>query len=266
MKRQGHTSNQQQEQLLALGSTLRDARVANGQTLDEVASKVLVRPRLLLALEEARTNELPEPVYVRGLIRRYGDVLGLDGDTLSRHYVAIPTSKGAGRNWSQDAAVQLRPYHLYGAYVALIAVSVSGLSYLMQRAIPQDAAEPIVDSATAEQLAPRQSAASAPVTQVPEQPEAKPVPKEPIVVNVEFVQQSWVRVVADGDQTYEGILQEGTERSWTAKETLTIRAGNAGGVVVAYNQGKAKPMGKPGTVVEQTFTPSTPGELASLAR
>ncbi len=260
MKRQGYTSNQQQEQLLALGAVLRDARIASGQTLDEAASKVLVRSRLLLALEEARTNELPEPVYVQGLIRRYGDVLGLDGDTLSKHYVAIPSPKGSGRSWSKEA-VQLRPYHLYAAYVALIAISVSGLSYLMQRAIPQNAAEPIVDSATAEQLAPRRTATAAPA-QTAEQTES--APEAPIVVDVEFVQQSWVRVTADGDQAYEGILQEGTERSWTAEESLTIRAGNAGGVVLTYNAGTAKPMGKPGMVVEQTFTPGTPGELASL--
>lgn len=262
MKRQGYTGNQQREQLLALGAVLRDARIASGQTLDEVASKVLVRSRLLLALEEARTNELPEPIYVRGLIRRYGDVLGLDGDALSKNYVAVPAPKGSGRSWSKEA-VQLRPYHLYAAYVALIAISVSGLSYLMQRAIPQNAAEPIVDSATAEQLAPRRTAPSDPA-QPAEQTESQLAPAAPIVVDVEFVQQSWVRVTADGDQTYEGILQEGTERSWTAKESLTIRAGNAGGVVLTYNEGAAKPMGKPGTVVEQTFTPGTPGELASL--
>ncbi|MEM7792824.1 MAG: RodZ domain-containing protein [Cyanobacteria bacterium P01_C01_bin.118] len=263
MKRQGNTGNQQQEQLVALGTVLRDAREANGQTLDEVASKVLVRPRLLIALEEGRTSELPEPVYVQGLIRRYGDVLGLDGKALSAQYVALPTFKGTGRSWSAES-VQLRPYHLYGAYVALIAVSVSGLSYLMQRAIPQNAAEPIVDPAVVEQLAPRRVPTPPAAADQAAEPDVKSAPKEPIVVDVEFVQQSWVRVTADGDEAYEGILQEGIERSWTAQESLTIRAGNAGGVVIAYNQGKATPMGKSGTVVEKTFKP-VESELASLS-
>lgn len=262
MKRQGNTGNQQQEQLIVLGTVLRDARQANGQTLDEVASRVLVRPRLLVALEEGRTSELPEPVYVRGLIRRYGDVLGLDGEALSAQYVALPTFKGTGRSWSAES-VQLRPYHLYAAYVALIAVSVSGLSYLMQRAIPQNAAEPIVDPAVVEQLAPRRVVTAPSSEAQPAETDVKPVPKEPIVVEVEFVQQSWVRVTADGDEAYEGILQEGVERSWTAQESLTIRAGNAGGVVLAYNRGEAAPMGKPGTVVEKTFKPGE-SELASL--
>ncbi|MBE9069654.1 helix-turn-helix domain-containing protein [Leptolyngbya cf. ectocarpi LEGE 11479] len=264
MKRQGPTSTQQQEHLLALGAVLRDAREASGQTLDEVAGQVLVRPRLLIALEEARTHELPEPIYVRGLIRRYGDVLGLDGNALSQQYVSIPAPKSPGRSWSREA-VQLRPYHLYAAYVALIAVSVSGLSYLMQRALPQDSAEPILDPVAVEQLTLQRTSPtpSDSATNLAE-PDA-PAPEEPIVVAVEFVQQSWVRVTADGDEAYEGILQEGTERSWTAQESLTIRAGNAGGVVLAYNQGTAKPMGQPGTVVEQTFTPGE-GDVVSLAR
>lgn len=265
MKRPGSTSTQQQEHLLALGAVLRDAREASGQTLDELAGKVLVRPRLLIAIEEARTHELPEPIYVRGLIRRYGDVLGLDGNALAQDYVSIPVPKASGRSWSREAAVQLRPYHLYAAYVALIAVSVSGLSYLMQRALPQDAAEPILDPVAVEQLTLQRTPAPSDAATNLAEPDVASAPEAPIVVAVEFVQQSWVRVTADGDEAYEGILQEGVERSWTAEESLTIRAGNAGGVVLAYNQGTAKPMGQPGTVVEQTFTPGE-GDVVSLAQ
>ena len=258
MKRQGYTSIQQQ-QLLHIGAVLRDARKASGQSLEELAGRVLVRSRLLMALEEARMDELPELVYVQGLIRRYGDVLGLEGHVLASQYVAGPDPKRQGGSWARES-LQLRPYHLYAAYVVLIVVSISGLSYLMQRAIPQNVAEPIVDPTAFEQLTPRQATPPEPAAP-PAETEVKPA--EPIVVDVEFVQQSWVRVTADGDPAYEGILQEGTERSWTAKESLTIRAGNAGGVVLAYNQGQAKPMGKPGTVVEQTFTP---GDVAGLIR
>lgn len=262
MRRQGPTSNQQQEQLLALGKVLRDAREASGLSLEDLATKVLVRPRLLLALEEGYTQELPEPVYVRGIIRRYGDQLGLDGEALSKHYSTTPSLKGGGRSWSREA-VQLRPYHLYTAYVVLIAVSVSGLSYLMQRAIPQDSAEPILDPAVEELLTLQRQAPSTATAEPASPTPEETTPAAPIVVDAKVVQQSWVRVTTDGDQTYEGILQEGTERSWTAKESLTIRAGNAGGVILTYNQGATKPMGKPGTVVEQTFKPGD-GEVASL--
>ena len=52
---------------------------------------------------------------------------------------------------------------------------------------------------------------------------------------------------------FEGTLAKGTQRSWTGKEQINIIAGNAGGVVVTYNHGKEKLLGKPGEVEEVTY-------------
>ena len=65
-----------------------------------------------------------------------------------------------------------------------------------------------------------------------------------------------MRVIADGRTEYEGILQQGDIRVWTAEEKLTMRAGNAGGVLVAYNNNKAEKLGEPGKVEEVTFLPT----------
>jgi cytoskeletal protein RodZ len=70
---------------------------------------------------------------------------------------------------------------------------------------------------------------------------------------VKLTDQSWVRVVADGKTEFEGMLPEGTQRIWAADKEVTVRAGNAGGVLVSLNEGQAKPMGEPGTVEEVTF-------------
>jgi hypothetical protein len=51
-------------------------------------------------------------------------------------------------------------------------------------------------------------------------------------------------------------LSEGTERSWSAKNLIRVRSGNAGGVMVAYNGKQAKPMGDPGAVEEKVFSVS----------
>jgi hypothetical protein len=65
--------------------------------------------------------------------------------------------------------------------------------------------------------------------------------------------ESWVRVVADGKKQFEGLLPQGTQRTWVAKEQLTVRVGNAGGVLVNFNQEQAKLLGQPGQVQEVTF-------------
>jgi hypothetical protein len=72
-----------------------------------------------------------------------------------------------------------------------------------------------------------------------------------------------LRITSDGNTEFEGILQPGETRSWTADEALTIRAGNAGGVLVSFNDGQAETLGQPGMVKEVTFAPN---KVISLAR
>jgi hypothetical protein len=45
--------------------------------------------------------------------------------------------------------------------------------------------------------------------------------------------------VADGQTQFQGILPEGTKRTWEAKQELFVKAGNAGGVLMAVNDGQA---------------------------
>ncbi|HEY9734819.1 MAG TPA: DUF4115 domain-containing protein, partial [Trichocoleus sp.] len=84
----------------------------------------------------------------------------------------------------------------------------------------------------------------------------------PIRVETTLTDQSWLRVVADGKTQFEGILQQGENRTWTADQQLTVRAGNAGGVVVSYNEGQAQALGKPGMVAEITYSPDQTVGLA----
>ncbi len=259
MRQKGYSSEQDYtEQLLALGAMLRQARLAQGKSLQEAAHTTLIRQPLLEALETANLAELPEPVYVRGLLRRYGDALGLDGAMLASQYFARPTARKSGSHWRIGLPQpQLRPFHLYGAYIFLITVSVSGLSYLLQRTTPEAAAPPLLDPAAVEQLMPEQAA-----PQPEPDPVAEPTPPlpldSPVVVQMELTEQSWVRIVSDGQTEFEGILQEGESRSLSAEQSITIRAGNAGGVIVSYNANEPEAMGKPGMVAERTFSPSEP--------
>ncbi|MEM6350805.1 MAG: RodZ domain-containing protein [Cyanobacteria bacterium P01_D01_bin.14] len=249
-----HSEPEFHEQLLALGEMLRQARLAQGRSIQDVAHATLIRQQLLLAIESGDVSELPEPVYVRGLLRRYGDALGLDGETLSSQYFSRPVSRKPRASWRGLPQPQLRPFHLYGAYIVLIAVSISGLSYLMRKATPEAAAPPLLDPAAVEQLMPDQTTPATPTTPATE-PAPAPFIDSPVVVQLELTEQSWIRIVADGQTEFEGILQQGESRSWSADQSITIRAGNAGGVVVSHNASNPQAMGQPGMVAERTFSP-----------
>ncbi|PSN10962.1 helix-turn-helix domain-containing protein, partial [filamentous cyanobacterium CCP5] len=87
-------------------------------------------------------------------------------------------------------------------------------------------------------------------------------PQSPIQVKMTLTAQSWLRITSDGQTEFEGILQPGDSRLWTADQALTIRAGNAGAVMVSYNDRQAEALGQPGMVREITFSPA---EAVSLA-
>jgi hypothetical protein len=69
--------------LRRLGTTLREARLARGQELQDAAHWLRIKPSFLIALEEGDLAAMPGRVYAKGFLRSYGDHLGLDGAVLS---------------------------------------------------------------------------------------------------------------------------------------------------------------------------------------
>lgn len=251
-----HYQQEQVEKLEELGSRLRQFRTEQSIPLEEVAAQTRIQARLLNAIEEGKLDELPEPVYIKGFIKRFAEALGLNGAEFAS---AFPTGSNLQFNnssWRHLPAAQLRPIHLYLIYVFLVIGAVSGLSYLVRRSAIQVVIEDSPQQA--QQLpAPRNSAQtkSQPKSRLNQAAEVTQRSQDgkPVQVQVTLKARSWMRIVADGKTEFEGNLDEGTERTWVADKTLIVRAGNAGGVLVKFNDEAAKQMGAPYEVQEMTF-------------
>jgi cytoskeletal protein RodZ len=249
-----HLQQEQIERLMQIGAYLRHVREEKALSLDEVAARTMIQARMLKAIEEGKLHYLPEPVYIQGFIRRYAEAMGLDGNEFSE---AFPAAKSLHleSSWQDSPAAQLRPLHLYIAYIALIVASVSLLSYIVGRSA--------TTSTTTGAANLEQQITTAPSPRVPTttterisanaaRPASSPKPQDkPVQIDMKLTSQSWLEIEVDGQIK----LAEGTERTWTADKQIRVRAGNAGGVLVAANGGKASPMGPPGAVEEKTFTP-----------
>ncbi len=77
---------EQAEQLKEIGAYLRLHRQEQSISTEEVAAKTFIQSRLLKALEEGQLEQLPEPVFIQGFIRRYADALKLDGAALAETF------------------------------------------------------------------------------------------------------------------------------------------------------------------------------------
>lgn len=63
----------------------------------------------------------------------------------------------------------------------------------------------------------------------------------------------WLRVVADGEQVFEGQLEEGAQMTWGAEESLLLRTSNAGGVQVSVNGQPFMRLGPFGKALEREY-------------
>ncbi|MCS6912781.1 MAG: helix-turn-helix domain-containing protein [Myxococcota bacterium] len=74
---------------LHFGILLRRARERKGLSQQDVVHATRIAERWIPALEEARLDLLPAPVYVTGYVRSYARLVGLDGDEVVRRYQAL---------------------------------------------------------------------------------------------------------------------------------------------------------------------------------
>jgi cytoskeletal protein RodZ len=262
---------EQVERLMQIGAYLRHVREEEVLSLEEVSARTLIQPRLLKAIEEGKLHQLPEPVYVQGFIRRYAEALGLEGAEFAEAFPAERSLHVAQASWKDSPAAQLRPLHLYIAYIALIMASVSLLSLIVGRSAPNNATAPVGVNTTSQAITPATSspalttASSAQNAVTPTRNTPKrPASGKPVQIDVKLTAQSWLEVEVDGEVKLAEVLAEGTEQTWAAEKQIRVRAGNAGGVLVTHNDGKPTQMGVPGAVEEKTFAPTAAAEPSTL--
>ncbi|MBR8835988.1 MAG: helix-turn-helix domain-containing protein [Stigonema ocellatum SAG 48.90 = DSM 106950] len=246
---------QRAEKLVEMGAQLRTSRLEQGLSLEEMVILTKIPRRLLQAIEEGNLQELPEPIYIKGFIRQFADALGFNGADFSSSFPIGSNRLLVKPSWKTTPVGQLRPVHLYLLYIFLIICSVNGLSQLLNTGIWQANNSRILQLRQKETLL-QSKAIQKPKSQNLELNKyilSSASAAEEVQIGVTLKEKSWIRVVADGKIKYEGELPEGTHRIWKAQEQLTIKAGNAGGVLVSINHELAKQMGEHGTVKEVTI-------------
>ena len=237
--------------LVEIAEKLRVTREGYGFEIEDVVTYTKIARKLLQAIEEADFSNLPEPIYIQGYIKRYADALGLNGAELSNSF---PTEVNhvVRTSWKTNSRGQLRPIHLYLLYIGSIACSVSGLSHVLSTATFQ-VTNPLSETKLHQALSPKSQGQN---QQFNLQPVANNLNQQ-VQVGVTLRDSSWIRIEVDGKTEFEGILPQGSQRTWKAQAQLTVRTHNAGGVLVSVNEQQAKPMGELGKVEQFTIAANT---------
>jgi cytoskeletal protein RodZ len=82
--------------LTELGTRLREAREANGYSLDDLQNMTKIQKRYLMGIEEGNYEMMPGKFYVRAFIKQYAEAVGLDPERIFEEYPNdIPVTNAA---------------------------------------------------------------------------------------------------------------------------------------------------------------------------
>lgn len=238
----------------SLGAYLREYRLARGLSLDEIARTTRVGHDYLAALERDSLKELPAPVFTKGFIRAYCQVLGEPPDeALSRYQAAFaellppppPTAPALlPRRWGWGPIL---------GGVALVAAFVLGLFLLNMGKKVSLPARPATGSVS--------------FIPAPVQPPA-PLVEKPLVgkgekptgsrLTARASEPTWIQVQLDNGRVVEELLPAGATREWISEKRFILTVGNAGGVRFELDGRPVPPLGERGAVVRRMVLPPDP--------
>jgi transcriptional regulator with XRE-family HTH domain len=235
------------EILQEIGGQLRQLRQQRQLTIDDLSARTRIQPRLIQAIEEGHLEMLPEPVYVRGLVKKYGDSLGLNGLAISAQ---VP-------NWAPEAAtfepttklqltgfnptIRINPLQIYIGYTLAIICTGAVTSCLLNNAIKPPAIE--------SNAIPPRAAGIAVVRSTNSQPAQK---LADVKVGIAIQSPTWAQIGIDGTTKFTGNLQPGMQLSWIATKQVTVNTNNAGGLLLSRDGQPAQPLGKVGQKLSTT--------------
>ena len=110
-----------------IGSTLKQARRAQGLKISDVSQQLRISVDYLSKLEMGAFDQLPAPAYVTGFLRSYGQCVALDPTTLVARYNDLTTK--AATMPTYKIPVGARPPQRSAPAIASMLVVCTGIAY-----------------------------------------------------------------------------------------------------------------------------------------
>ena len=249
---------------IGIGDALREAREAQGRTQQDASQSLRVRTDYIEALESEQFDVFGADTYARGHLRNYATWLGLDVAELIGLYDRYVRTDDQTAHHIADAPVSLQSRDPLPQWVLVLGAGVAVLAAIALIGMLGNRTPPPAEVSIADEASPSPS----PTATASPEPTSDPSPSPsatPTFDGVEMLlvveQLAYLEITMDGQETHPVSGQNvpaGETVEVQADETVTVRYGNAGGVIVEVNGRSYGRPGGNGEVVEITYGPDGP--------
>lgn len=238
----------------SIGETLRRARLAKNITIDEIVAETKIRSRYIQAMEDEEWDIFPGVVYLKGFLRTYCQVLGVDEQEILESLAQDIKPEPEVQPIPQKIELPGRPRKRVGIIIGILAIILLiAFQYVYQNFINQ----PIPGKQVTQSPEPGQNTSETPQHQPVDQPgiqppatPEEPVEEQPVTTGISMRLQAtqgkcWIRIRDQGNQIFEGTLNRGEEKVFNDLTEIDVVFGNAGGIKYYLN---GQDYGSPGAV------------------
>ena len=226
------TNSTQPSGIEVVGAAIRDGRESRSISRDDLAQRLHMGCEQLEALEQGDPHRLPEPVFIKAMVRRLASHLGLDADALVAQLEPVssrpPTANATPP--AQSAAEQ--SFGTPWLAILLSLMALIGIGSLASRLLPDTSSPAISQGDTIKALP--ETVVQSPA-ELPQKSDQIVAAETTASITLDCREPCWIALRRDGTVEFEGILEtsrtvedtEGVEIYPGRPDLLTLRrAGN----------------------------------------
>jgi len=265
-----------------IGAELRKRRELLSLHLGEVERSTHVKAHYLEALENGAMDNLPSTVQTRGMLSNYATFLDLDVDAILLRYADALQARHREKNPQKPARTPGEPIIAnipsirnfiagdmifgVGMAVLLIGFSIWGINRVMMiqslREVQPTApsiSDILLASPDPSLITP--TATLAQIEAIVEATETILIPTQNLNVNVQVnlvaVERTFMRVIVDGKEVFNGRVVPGTAYPFEAENQVEVLVGSGAAIRIVYNGKDFGLLGGLGQVIDNIYQADT---------
>ena len=261
----------------SVGTILKEARLAKGLSIADAEQATSVRARYLEAVENDEYEKTPGEVFLKGIIRNYGNYLGLDGLELVKLYkanhqgVAAENINSAGIREVEKVRlnIQLKEKRDIGSGTGRFEMPqlpmkqiAAGLAVVVLLGLGYVAVPKVIDYfKNMPQVEQKQEEVQANASTAVKPPSIL----DKVQVEMEAKDSCWTEVTADGKEVFVGMLNAKDKRTIEAKDKIVVKYGNIGAMKLIVNGQPVDLKGEHGVAVKTYLRANATSEAPQIA-